>query len=989
MTYTFVDISTVKFSVNARELFKTFIPFYVNSTHIKIINIYDSSMVLIPSTHVSEFEVDGVTYANATDLSNAIHDVVFSRTVDGAVNNAQIETNRLAIIDLQNDKADINHNHDTRYYTKTQVDTIISGIEVGSGGVLKGEVDGDVINFRKADDTIVYTIDVETLTAQGTILSFENGVLTLKNDKGVVLSTTSIQANESYYDTFNFSSGLEDDLNDLVLTDPFHLVKTNGDLYFFVSDVDNDQNFEGSRIYINELGLFFDLDTPDISNSNFKAWEIIIPDESFVENEFYNFNYWFNLDDSTDIIKSGKKLFLADWNNNIGAGRKGYKFIRPTFDWENIPESHAHSIWIIREYYDLNGATVNFPDNVTLKFEGGVIRNAELVGNNTEIDSSIDEIFKTDVSFSGTWKNNIFFIEWFGGKGNGIYDNILSMTTAHQLGRVAYSNGTYLFTGQNLNLTKGCIVRESEDGVIFTNGLYNGIISFDRSGNLIGLHHNHLEEKSTSGTTPQITSGNIVAPPKLSTVPTFPIDFIATWYNDFGLDSTRSDSEGWNGWYSWEWAHTDASVNLGATPKERGYQAKRHPLLGWYRGDDQNVLDWQCYWLAEAGVKACIVQPRGSGAKLDAVNWHLTSNLNNWIYKLFYTVPNASNLGFIIWGDSSINTGGTTEQNNLIDSWENNIQVTHDAGKAYVTNYLGKNYITLYIFEGEYIRGLFDNYSGSTNTVGFFEGIADFCKTLGYDGVCVLARHETGNAIMNRGELLNKGVLYIASDYVSTSKNDNAPYTSYQDLVDDFIHDDDDFGKIVTVPLDLESSVHPSDYAASGSTVAIFKELLKKAIDTVYKDRFAPNIISLYNVSEWAESGVGLMPTIGNGYLYLDAIKESMNNNKRLGQIKNITENYYKPTSTINFKGGRISISSDYTETFTFTPTLRDGIYESEEIEIFHSNNANNGSDIVLSDNSVTAGTKLYFKADANKTIKPKRSIKMKWNSFLDGWEEI
>lgn len=306
MTYTFVDISTVKFSINSRELFKTFIPFFVDNNHIKIISVYDSKTVLIPTTHVSEFEVDGNTYNNATDLSNAIHTVIFSRSVDGSVNNAQIEVNRLAIIDLQNDKANVNHNHDTRYYTQAQVDAKIQSIVSASDLLAKGEVDGDDINFRKADDSLVFKIDAETFTRQGTLVSFENGVLTLKNDKGEVLSTTNVEAKESYYDKFIYASGLEDDLNDLILTDPFQLVKTDGDLYFFVSDSNNIEDFIVSRLFINTLDLFIDLDVPTIENVNFRAWQINIPSETFIEDESYSFGFWLkNRSESSNDIDGG------------------------------------------------------------------------------------------------------------------------------------------------------------------------------------------------------------------------------------------------------------------------------------------------------------------------------------------------------------------------------------------------------------------------------------------------------------------------------------------------------------------------------------------------------------------------------------------------------------------------------------------------------------------------------------------------------------
>ena len=193
MIYTFVNISEVKFSINGRELYKTFIPLYINDDFIKVLNVYDSLCPLVPKTAVANFIVDGVTYANATDLNNAIYTVIFSKNASEAVSNAQIELNRLAIIDLQNNKSNVGHNHDDRYYTKAQIDILIDDIVSQSDLLAKGEVDGDILNFRQADNTLVFSINAATFTSQGTDVSFSNGVLTLRNSKGEVLSTTLIE----------------------------------------------------------------------------------------------------------------------------------------------------------------------------------------------------------------------------------------------------------------------------------------------------------------------------------------------------------------------------------------------------------------------------------------------------------------------------------------------------------------------------------------------------------------------------------------------------------------------------------------------------------------------------------------------------------------------------------------------------------------------------------------------------------------------------
>lgn len=191
MNYNFVNISSSKFSLNSRELFKTFLPVPVGSTHIKIVNIYDNSGVLVPHSPVGDFLVDGISYANSTDLSNAIYDVIFSKGSSESLDAQQVETNRLAIIELQENEIGANHNHDSRYYTQLEVDTKFSDLPSTNGIPVKGDVDGENIKFRLADNTVIFSVDAKSFLNQGTSITFVDGVLKLKNSKGETLSSTS------------------------------------------------------------------------------------------------------------------------------------------------------------------------------------------------------------------------------------------------------------------------------------------------------------------------------------------------------------------------------------------------------------------------------------------------------------------------------------------------------------------------------------------------------------------------------------------------------------------------------------------------------------------------------------------------------------------------------------------------------------------------------------------------------------------------------
>ena len=52
------------------------------------------------------------------------------------------------------------------------------------------------------------------------------------------------------------------------------------------------ENFDGSRVYINDTETFSDLSTPTITTLAFYAWQITIASESFIDGNSYAFNFW-------------------------------------------------------------------------------------------------------------------------------------------------------------------------------------------------------------------------------------------------------------------------------------------------------------------------------------------------------------------------------------------------------------------------------------------------------------------------------------------------------------------------------------------------------------------------------------------------------------------------------------------------------------------------------------------------------------------------
>ncbi len=152
----------------------------------------------------------------------------------------------------------------------------------------------------------------------------------------------------------------------------------------------------------------------------------------------------------------------------------------------------------------------------------------------------------------------------------------------------------------------GGIRFQSPEGVLIRNRISDTrIINFDDAGNLIGLMQNHLEYTDLG---PGAQGGQPRPPAFFSLAKReTKADMIAYWYNDFGRECTAHPAR-----------RVDRLVLLDLEPSQRGpdplmhmggktrrpLRSSRHPLLGYYYGDDPVVLDWQSYWLYEHGVNA-------------------------------------------------------------------------------------------------------------------------------------------------------------------------------------------------------------------------------------------------------------------------------------------------------------------------------------------------------------------------------------------------
>lgn len=616
------------------------------------------------------------------------------------------------------------------------------------------------------------------------------------------------------------------------------------------------------------------------------------------------------------------------------------------------------------------------PANITLQFENGggfnvlASKTLSILGS---IKSELFQIFfgAGSVEFQGYTSNT----EWFGSGASS--DDSDAILRAHSRGSVVeYQNKPYKFTSAtNPDLSSGLKINRDTK----FNGLkYDDILIKDREGKVIGIHHNHREEtNATLGGKLPVTSGTLLDAPLSTAEIVTDIHVGAHFYNDGGLRRTIAGG-GDPTWYYWKWNFHDAVNN------PTGYDPSRHPLLGWYRGDDPKVLDWQCYWVKEAGMKFLNLH---SDVHIDTNQWQNPTDFNHWLYQLFENAKNFKRLKYVLWGvsgSSGADTAATIEANwiNKID----NIYGKYD--NFYYVEKAGKMYPVMFVFEGELLRGKFDNFLGAVETRAFYIRMANKFKALGYGGICLFVRHHTGNAVMNFEYLEQNDVIYIPASYSETSGVDGVNGT-YDDFVNG-VQIDTSERRIANIVTSYKSkSPHPSNFNRPGNTPEKFKAVCKKVVKQIRNSPITPKILMVYNLAEWAEAGAPLQPNMQDGFAYLDAIRDVIQSGY------DGTEITIPLTTTVSIDSTNINPSLSKEALFVtssapkslnvspYLPTIQSG-RQGQSIKIINTGNHN----ITLFDNALVAGTSLNLDSETL-ILKPNYAVELAFNYVTGFWIEL
>lgn len=114
-------------------------------------------------------------------------------------------------------------------------------------------------------------------------------------------------------------------------------------------------------------------------------------------------------------------------------------------------EGRANTTYVIQSDFDLEGKTINMPENCVLRFEGGVLRNGAVVGDNTNIEAPPRQLFATSMTLKGTWCIDQAFVEWFGARAMTKYNKTAALNNAAaiQLAANTFQNVSFAANSNN------------------------------------------------------------------------------------------------------------------------------------------------------------------------------------------------------------------------------------------------------------------------------------------------------------------------------------------------------------------------------------------------------------------------------------------------------------------------------------------------------------------------------------------------------------
>lgn len=136
--------------------------------------------------------------------------------------------------------------------------------------------------------------------------------------------------------------------------------------------------------------------------------------------------------------------------------------------------SESNTIYEIRYGFELDGKTLEVPENCTLKFEGGSIKNGKIIGKNTSLLTHKNTIFY-NIYIDGNWNVQDIYSIWFDLIPDNInIDNKKNLQNLVRLSSEDIKNNVYVEGGSFYSSKKGCLLDlRSNTDVYFSNASIN------------------------------------------------------------------------------------------------------------------------------------------------------------------------------------------------------------------------------------------------------------------------------------------------------------------------------------------------------------------------------------------------------------------------------------------------------------------------------------------------------------------------------------
>lgn len=472
----------------------------------------------------------------------------------------------------------------------------------------------------------------------------------------------------------------------------------------------------------------------------------------------------------------------------------------------------------------------------------------------------------------------------FGADNSGMQDNTALLQALHATGKqIYYPNGTYRFNGNTLDLSSK-VRFESNEGIFLKNDISEfNLFQHDDFGNFVGLIQNPMEEGMQELNGREFSSGYLMNPPLFNDVYKRKVDFIAWWYNDFGLECTRTNQTGWIGWYYWGWNHHDCLDHDLPGDKKDPYDPSRHPLLGFYKGDDPVVLDWQSYWMLKYGVNVTGLISTTRPYDSKSFDFENPGHKDHWMYELLNNAPNFKKMKFLMSPEvyypavAGIVPGHVENNRAYIMDMIDKTYGQHP-DNVYTMSRDGQNYPVMFLKEEGAVLWTYDNpneYTVPKNTIQLYKDIADKFRQMGYPGIIFMVSNDPIRYFEDNPTVLDAyGVYRYACAY---SVNDRfTSGSTYPEIIANY--NPSVKGNDVIMPVAtslLTKAPHQSNWTRGGHSPELFRGFINKALEKTEERNTYP-AISCYNVSEWAEGGPGLVPNMQDRFAYLEAIKETV-----------------------------------------------------------------------------------------------------------------